>query len=153
MNVPREQVFEALLSVLGSAVYNGQPAFKTVSRNFKHWTDTPAALQPALFLRQIPGGTASQDFAFKMTKWKLRAAAWIYCKYSPNSAVTPGVTLNYLVDAVDQILIGSPAFPTQTLGGLVIEAYIDGTIMIDEGYLPKDDQSIAVLPVTIVAGM
>lgn len=151
MNVPREQILEALLNVVGAATINGQPAFVTVSRKFQMWDQVPAGQQPALFLRQIPGRVDQND-PYKLPRWTLRCGLWIYAQYSPDSGTIPAVLLNNLIDAVDRALVPSPAFPDQTLGGIVVNCFMDGEVIIDEGYFPSDMQAICVIPITIRTG-
>lgn len=152
MNVPREQILEALLNVISGATINGQPAFQTISRKFQMWDAVPPAAQPACFLRQLPGRVDQRE-DFGLNRWMLKCGIWIYAKYSPVSGTIPAVLLNNLIDAVERAILPSPAFPMQTLGGLVVNCYLDGDVIIDEGNMPNDDQAIAVLPVSILTGV
>jgi hypothetical protein len=152
MNVPREQILEAILALISAAQYNGSPAFVTVSRKFRMWDDVPAGEQPACFLRQIPGRVDQND-PFKLSRWTLKCGIWIYAKYSPVFGVTPAVLLNNLIDVVDKALLPPPFADGQTLGGLVVNCWLEGDVIIDEGNLPGDDQAVAVLPCSIRTGV
>ena len=155
MNVPREQILEALLTVISGACINNAPAFVTISRKFQMWDAVPAGQQPACFLRQLPGKveqTGSNE-AFGLNRWTLRCGIWIYAKYSPASGVIPAVLLNNLIDAVEKAILPSPVFPTQTLGGIVVNCWFDGDVVIDEGNLPSDDQAVAMIPISIRTGV
>ncbi len=152
MNVPREQILEALLNLLSTTQYNGAPAFVTISRKFQMWDAVPEGAQPACFLRQLPGRVDQTD-PFGLNRWTLRCGIWIYAKYSPDSETIPGVVLNYLVDAVERVLLPSPAFPMQTLGGLVVNCWLNGETPLDEGYFPGDNQALIMLPVSILTGV
>ena len=152
MNVPRETILEALLTVINTATISNQPAFLTLSRKFQMWDAVPAAMQPAGFLRQVPG-KVEQNENFGLNRWTLKCGLWIYAKYSPASDAIPAVVLNNLIDAVEKALLPSPSFPMQTLGGLVVNCWLDGDVIVDEGNFPNDDQAIAVLPITIRTGV
>jgi len=152
MNVPRETILEALLGVIATATIDSQPAFVTISRKFQMWDAVPGIQQPACYLRQTPG-RVDQNEDFGLNRWTLRCGIWIYAKYSPTSDTIPAVLLNNLIDAVERAILPSPAFPMQTLGGLVVNCWLDGDVIIDEGNLPNDDQAIAVLPVSIRTGV
>jgi hypothetical protein len=152
MNVPRETILEALLNVISTATISNQPAFVTVSRKFQMWDAVPPGGQPACFLRQVPG-KVDQNEPFGLNRWTLKCGIWIYAQYSPASDTTPAVLLNNLIDAVEKALLPSPAFPMQTLGGLVVNCWLNGDVIIDEGLTPGDDQAIAVLPCSILTGV
>lgn len=152
MNVPRESILEALLTVISTATISSQPAFKTISRKFQMWDQVPVGLQPACFLRQLPGRVDQRE-DFGLNRWELRCGIWIYAKYSPATGTIPAVLLNNLIDAVEKAILPSPAFPMQTLGGLVVNCWLNGDVIIDEGNLPNDDQAIAMLPCTILTGV
>lgn len=152
MNVPRETILETLLAVISTATISNQPAFQTISRKFQMWDQVPAGQQPACFLRQVPG-KVDQNEPFGLNRWTLKCGIWIYAKYSPASGTVPAVLLNNLIDAVEKAILPSPAFPIQTLGGLVVNCWFDGDVIIDEGNLPSDDQAIAVIPISIRTGV
>lgn len=152
MNVPRETILQALLTVISTATISNQPAFVTVSRKFQMWDAVPAIAQPACFLRQVPG-KVDQNQPFGLNRWTLKCGIWIYAKYSPASDAIPAVLLNNLIDAVERAILPSPAFPIQTLGGLVVNCWFDGDVIIDEGNLPNDDQGVCVIPISIRTGV
>lgn len=153
MNTPREKIMETLFSLLQTkTIIGGQPAFTTYSRRFIMWSDVPPASQPMLILRQLPG-RVDQDNPYRLSRWTLRCGIFIYAQQSPIITDAPSVTLNNLIDCVEQSLLPPPGFPDQTLNNQVVNCYLDGEVFIDEGILPSDNQAIAMLPVTIRTGV
>jgi hypothetical protein len=146
MQNPREAIFEALLAQLATAQLNGDPAFVTLSRKFQQWESVPDANQPAGFL--LKGFEHANQRSYGETTWRLRALFWVYCLHSPDSSSIPGAMLNELLDAIEAAMLPPPG-GLQTLGGLVTHAYIDGDIIVSEGSLPEDRQSIAVVPISM----
>src|SRR5579872_6069660 len=100
------------------------------------WDAVPGGSQPALFLRQLPG-RVDQNEDFGLSRWTLRCGIWIYAKYSPSSDAIPAVVLNNLIDVVEQTILPPPGFQTQTLGGIVVNCWLDGDVIIDEGNFPN----------------
>ena len=52
-----------------------------------------------------------------------------------------------LIDAIDAAINPMPGIP-QTLGGLVLHTYIDGTVVFDNGL--TDQQAIILVPITML---
>ncbi len=142
---PRNDILNALLTLLGTP-----EDFVTVSRKFRMWSSVPPEEQPALFLRAGPQ-KADEDRTFGLPKWKLKCWAFIYCLHNADDQ-NPGTTLMQLLDEVDDNMAPPQPGGLQTLGGLVTNAWIDGDIVVDEGMLPMDLQSIAVVPISILVG-
>jgi hypothetical protein len=61
---------------------------------------------------------------------------------------TPAIQLNELLDKVTPLFNPDPIHGTQTLGGLVHDAWIEGTIARDEGAL--GDIGVAIVPIKIL---
>ena len=134
----REQVMGALFTLL-----QGAASFAQSGRRLKLWTEVHE--QPALFLRDT-GETVDEGAPTNPARVTLEAEVWIYAKTDPDGA--PGATLNNLIDAVWTAMQPGPAFPCQTLGGLVAHAWIDGHVEKDPGDL--DSQAKAVIPIRIL---
>jgi hypothetical protein len=83
----------------------------------------------------------------------MRADLYVYARNELNAEGFDsggGQVLNPLLDAIEAALAPVPVQGNvQTLGGLVSRAYIDGEIEIDEGNI--DNQSVAIIPVSIIA--
>jgi|SRR6185437_3978582 len=137
----REPIYAALFALL-----SGAAGFSTVGRRLQSWEDTPA--QPALFQIQA-GEKASEKFPGAPLRWQLSVRAWIYCQSDASPTSVPSSVLNPLVDAVVAALSPTPAGEKQTLGGLVLNAWVDGEIRIFEGVLGQ--QAVAIIPISILA--
>jgi hypothetical protein len=138
----REPIYEALFAVL-SAI----PNLVTTSRRLQHWSDVPAASQPALFQSQkkelqVP----KKGFPAKVT---LQCDIYLYVNTGNDLSVTPATTINPLMDAIEAALAPNPATGVQTLGGTVSHCWIEGEIMSDEGVLGP--QGVLIIPVFILA--
>jgi len=137
--VNRETIYAALFTLVSAA-----PGFVTSSRKLLHWNDVPPSARPALFQAQ-KGETAVQVTGLP-TKWMLGVDLYVYV--STKGVDHPGAVLNPILDAIATML--DQPFPgqSQTLGGLVQYARIDGKIETDEGTL--GDDAVAIIPVTIL---
>ena len=149
--IVREPIFKALFDLLSTAVPAGSPQFVTKGRRLRIWDEVDAADQPALFLVQGPMVASQQHFG--LTKWEMKATAWIYfrAEASPDPAYYPAKTINDYVDAVEAALTPDPLGPTQTLGKLVVHCWIDGPVVFDEGV--TDGQAVIVIPVTVLTAI
>lgn len=151
MNYPDETIYQALFDLLDSTLLQGARAWQTSSRKWQTWENASVPNQPALFIRE-GNQQADQDTAFGLTRWKLRATAWIYCQHPSDQGSIPSTLINNLLSAVKLTLNPYPSDRPQTLGGLVANCYIEGRILVDEGLAPMDTQSIVVIPISILTG-
>lgn len=141
----RKAIFAALF-----AKVSGLAGLQTVSRRVRAWGDVQPPDQPALF--QVEGKqTASPRPGIGLgTVWTFHAELVVYAHVENTVAGADLVDLlNDLVDAVVAALAPLPGLDTQTLGGLVTDVRIDGTIDTSEGRL--GDQSVAIIPLVITA--
>lgn len=141
MSVTREQIFQALFTLVSSS-----SAFVTASRTLVSWEQlSPSGQMPAIYVRQM-----KEDSVVTRglpTVSKMHAEIYIYCATEKHSG--PGSTvINGLVDAVTAALAPDAASGEQTLGGLVHRCRIEGGTVIDEGTL--GDVAMAMLPVEII---
>jgi len=142
MTGSREAIYAALFSLLGNCA-----PFAVTGRRLQAWEDTQE--QPALFQMQS-GEQAAEGAAGMPLRWKLSVRIWIYAKTDGSPSAVPSSALNPLIDAVDSVLGGSSLAigRKQTLGGLVLNAWIDGEVRIFEGVLGQ--QAVAIIPVSIL---
>lgn len=135
----REAIYSALFALVASA-----PGLVTTSRKLLHWNDVPPTARPALFQSQ-KGEMAIQTTGIP-TKWLLTVDLYLYV--STQGADNPGSVLNPIIDSIAAKL--DQPFPgqSQTLGGLVQYARIEGRIETDEGTLGND--AVAIIPVSIL---
>jgi hypothetical protein len=121
---------------------------QTSGRRLLPWSEVAA--QPALFLRHI-----GDDFLARRPRMpgrvELEAEIWLYSAGGDDVDTAPEVPLNYLIDAVGELLEPQGAQETQTLGvpALVTHCWLEGKAAIYPGDL--GGSAIAVLPVKILA--
>jgi hypothetical protein len=135
----REAIYQALFMRLQTI-----SGFQTTSRKLRHWEDVPQPNQPALFLVQ-KGETFTRVDGLP-PKRVFIAELYLYAR-SQDPFTPPASILNPLLDAVETMLLPD-ASGTQTLGGLVQHAWIEGRVETDEGVL--GEQAVVILPVRIL---
>jgi hypothetical protein len=112
-----------------------------------------ADAQPALYLHS-PRENTAQEF-FGMTGYTLDFVALTYARIatSPTAPSDSEAILNSIVDSIDNAMrparVG-PGIP-QTLGGLVLQAWIDGTVDRVGGI--RDSQIVVVIPIKVLTGL
>jgi hypothetical protein len=121
--------------------------FVSASRKFKHFADLNAGDQPSLYLVQkgiqvspVPGLPPVYVFTFD---------ALVYVNTGGDESVPPASILNPLLDALLASLTPVGSQDKQTLGGLVVHAWVEGHIETDEGMLGQ--QGYAIVPISIKA--
>lgn len=135
----RETAFEALFNLM-SAI----PCIKTCTRRLKHWQDTAAEDQPAIYLEHT--GEVKQPVRGLPTRIVLELNLWLYVRSEGNPV---GPVLNPVLDSIEQAL--SPKNDgdhTLTLGGLVHHCWIEGQTQIFEGDL--GEEAVAIIPVKLL---
>lgn len=139
----RKQVFAALFALASNAA-----GFQTKSRRVRAWGDVQPPDQPALF--QVEGKQTATTTPAVGTKWTYHAELVLYAHVENTGNGADLVDLlNDLVDAVVGAIAPPLGLDTQTLGGLVTDVRIDGTIDTSEGRL--GDQAVAIIPILITA--
>jgi hypothetical protein len=138
--IAREPIYAALYALL-----SGVANFNSTSRIVKHWDDVPQGQQPALFMAQ--GQQIANTQRGQPTKWTLQVKIYVYAR--TDGEQVPSTVINPILDAIEAALQGNAAENTQTLGGLVDYARIEGTIETDEGTLGS--QAVAIIPISILA--
>lgn len=133
----------ASASSAGSATFT--TGFLTVSRRLKIWRDVAA--QPALFVRNADDTVADRPHRMP-ARLTMNAEAWVYNQTGPGEANAPSVLQNYLLDALCDALEPATGVELLTLGGLVHNCWIEGTIERHPGDL--DGQAIAIIPISIL---
>ncbi len=137
----REAIYAALFVKI-----QGAATFATSSRRLRHWSDVPAAEQPALF--QIQKTETAKQRRGLPPEWTLAADVFLYA-HAPDDLTPPATVLNPLLDAIEAALAPDPVSAVQTLGGLASHCWIEGKIETDEGVL--GGQAVAVIPILILA--
>jgi hypothetical protein len=154
----REPIFAALFQLVKN---NVQLKYQTISRNYRGYEQLAKspALMPAIF--QVDGISYEVDQSdWLMPRYKLKAKILAYAAAdtSKNPNLAPSSLANAVLDDIEQAIYEGGLTPggiitgdRQTLGGLVENAYVDGTGFVDPGY--SSDGLIAItVPVVIVTG-
>ncbi len=144
MNTSRESVSAALFLLLQNGFQ-----WATSSRKAVIWSTLTAAQQPAMFLIHT-AENINQAQALGLPKFTLHYMCLIYAVVDQSTeAPAPDTQINSLLDAVDSALHPIPG-ERQSLGGIVLDAYINGDVMIDTGIL--DQQIAIVIPIRVLTG-
>lgn len=135
----REAMWSTLFSML-----SGLAPFLETSRKLKHWDD--CTNYPALYLNQGAESVTKAGRGLPCS-YTMSAEIYLYVRNDSNDE-TPAIQLNNLLDVVTPLFNPDPVHGTQTLGGLVHDAWIEGTIARDEGAL--GDIGVAIVPIKIL---
>ena len=140
----REAAFSALFETLANAY-----AWGMASRRLKLWSETPAAMRPALF--QLEAGTETYSWSSPATPRRtIEAKLFLY--FDSRDPLTPGaIAINAALDAIDAALAPQAAdlaAGRQTLGGAVYDCKITGVPVRDTGDI--DGDGLAVVSVRLM---
>lgn len=157
---PREEIFAALFALAQTANTQATP-FAAMSRRFIPWSERSDLEAAELYQLQLEQ-PASQATHFGLTKWNMKALWVVYLPVNTDDLVTAtSPSLNNYMDALEAVLRGPQnAQVKQTLRtvingvavDLVNNAYIDGSVLIDEG-LNSGPPALISIPITINVGM
>lgn len=138
----REAIYTALFAKL-----QGAYSWATSDRILVHWSDVAPIQQPAMFQTQV--SEQAVTITRQKTKWLLTAKIYVYAHAQTQNGVPPATIINTLLDAITNAMKPDNAVvETQTLGGLVEYARIEGNIETDEGFL--GEQAVAIIPISIL---
>jgi len=139
----RETYYGALFTALGGLQTGG--TVKTADRRVRFLNEMAAAELPALFMAVDRQQTIQRRG--QPARHQLGARLFLYAA-NPDRHTAAGIALNGLIDAVESALAPPGGAETQTLGGLVSHAWIDGPIEVFEG--PAGERSAAILAVQML---
>ncbi len=141
--IVRENIYAALFA---AATLNLQTnGVVTISRRLKHWADVPSDRQPAVYMLQRQE-SVNPETPGELAYWTFKVDLYVYVWTAPDK--NPGPIINPIIDLIHANFIAAQnSDGSATLGGLVMDAYIDGTIETSEGCL--GDQEVAIIPVTV----
>lgn len=163
-----EAIFQALYSLLSQAfmltngVPNSTPAFVTTGRKCPQVSSVGTALQPAMYIME-GGVRISPRRGLNLPRYQFEAAAIIFFRNTDGDPGIPSTQMNDLWDAIDFQLTqrtlasdGVTVVPLlggqhQTLGGVVYDAFVEGTAIRNEGL--QNNQGAIAYPITILKGM
>jgi hypothetical protein len=145
----------ALFNLIKSAVAG--LGLTTISRAPHSWGQVDASMQPALYL--VPhGAVTTQSGHIGLNRWQFNYSILVYVRgdaqYGPD--VVPQTLLNNILQNVRGVLGKVPGpggvvtGELQTLGGTVINCWIDGPVSIDPCIL--DQQGGMLIPIAALTG-
>lgn len=134
----REATWSALFALISGLLQFGE-----IGRVVKHWGD--CTNYPAMFLNQTAETVTKSGRGLPCT-YTMSAEIYLYARNDSNG--TPATQINALLDIVTPVFNPDPVHGRQTLGGLVHDAWIEGTIARDEGAL--GDIGVAIVPIKII---
>ena len=164
-----EAIFQALYSLLSQAfmLTNGAPIRNelpsvTTGRKCPQVSSVGAALQPAMYIME-GGVRIAPRRGLNLPRYQFEAAAIIFFRNMQGDPGIPSTQMNDLWDAIDFQLTqrtlasdGVTVVPLlggqhQTLGGVVHDAFVEGTAIRNEGL--QNNQGAIAYPITILKGM
>ena len=163
-----EPIFQNLYSLLSQAQLlvdgapTGGPAFVTTSRKCPQVSSVSAGIQP--FMGMMEGGVRiALRKGLNLPRYTFEAACIIFFRNTQGDTGIPSTQMNQLWDAIEYQMTqrtlkadGVTVFPLpggmrQQLGGVVYDAYAEGTAIRNEGLL--NQQGAIAYPITILTGM
>lgn len=94
----------------------------------------------------------SQNFAYGETKWAMWFVLVVYFKPDVSSGAIPDDIADAILDGIETTLQAGPQGERQTLGGIVVNCYIQGRVTI--GTTAADTQQMFMLvPVKVDTGI
>jgi hypothetical protein len=147
MTTTRNQATTALFELLVSSY-----AYEVSSRRFRFWDEVSADQKPALFLQDY-AEEHTRNRALVPAQRTIMCACVIYIAKGMDQSSVPIDLLNDLIDAIDPVsggVLKPDNIPAgrQTLGGLVYDCYIEGSVKKIPGDL--DGQGMAEIPIKII---
>jgi hypothetical protein len=146
------ELIELALFTLMKAALEALPGnpFKKISRVARIWATTGIENQPAAFLVPL-GASIIEDQAYSVPKYVLQYAVLVYTRAEDGPDNVPQILLNQCWKAVNDALRATPPGSPQTLGGLVVNAWIEGQVTMQSGILDK--QCALEIPVHAIVGL
>jgi len=138
----REAAYAALFSLLSGLKTAG--TVKIADRRVKLLSQMNGPELPALFMAVDHQGI--KPSASRPVIRTYGAKVYLYAA-NPDKHTSADIALNGLIDAVEAILLAPPG-QTQTLGGVVAHAWIEGTIEIFPGAL--GERAAAIIPIQML---
>ena len=138
----RNAIYDALMEVGAGLIGTSFGTMQESGRRLKMWDRVQ---KPAIF--QVEPDDMVKSQIGQLSKRTLKVTWVIYHAAGKDQSATPAAVSADILDAIDAAL---PALPGmyQTLGGLVVSAFVDGTIKKFEGDL--DGQTIITVPISIL---
>jgi hypothetical protein len=146
-----EEVYVALFALLQAATFAAGVKLQTSMRAFMVPDQVAPADMPALILIEGPMHV-EQKVVFGPAKWTLTALAALYVRAegtaAPNQSPLSVTTANSLIWGIRKAFETTPPYEKQTLGGLVVHAWIDGEVLPEV----TSEQILITVPIYMIAG-
>lgn len=151
MSKPKRAVgYGALWSLLQTIPPPAGTKWGTREPRAKAWNKVPPGSQPALFMQQVIEVASGRKEQGVQT-WEWSSLILIYFRENTIPDKDSWTVANEMMDSVDMIIQGIPG-EYQTLGGVVADCYIEGTVGLYEGQ-GDPNQAIIAIPVVILTGI
>lgn len=142
----RESVFTALFAKLAASA-----GFITTSRVWRHIDELSPLEMPALFQVETPETAKTEYRKPTVFRWGVDVVLYAHAQDAEQQGLTDVMPLlNNLLDAVVSAIAPSPATNDQTLGGLVTDVRVQGTIEKFEGRIDSGRRAAAIIPLEII---
>jgi hypothetical protein len=140
---------------------NGQPAFLTTARRLPQVSQVGQAQQPAMYI--LEGEEIVRGKVRGPGRYMFKSAAVIFFRNTGGPNEVASTQMNALRDAfnyqIEQRTLAADGVTVvpllggrqQTLGGVVYDAYVDGTGLRNEGL--QNNQGALSFPISILSGM
>jgi len=141
----REAAYSALLATLQTA-----PGFSVtnVTRKQPEWASITGSAMPVLYIRQISESYTQSKGSPGILD--LVCLAVLYTDAGNQPDAVKSTAINSALDAIDTALLPDPVSGFQTLNGIVIHAWREGTTQIEEGTLAENALTAAPIHMRIV---
>lgn len=128
----RENISVALFNLIAAATYT--PAIATFSRKYISTADLAGGQLPAVCVL-VKNEHAQNKGLGTPIEWKLEVEVFIFVA-TGNPGTEPETIVNNILDAIEKAIAPAPGPQgRQTLGGLVYDCRINGTIERDPGFI------------------
>lgn len=120
-------------------------------RNLQHWGDVLQSAQPAVFVTGT-GETQLNKRIGQPGQWIIDTLVWVYVM-SPDTNTPSAPALSSMLTLTRNAMSRDKSGPgsvqnRQTLGGLVLDTWIEGKITTDNGFLGQ--QAVAKVPIRMI---
>ena len=128
----REPIYATLFDLIQTMDIADMPT-PSFSRRYQSWDVVDVVACPYVIQQQFDEDAQQETKqVFGLTMWESTVNIWIYFDASNPSAI-PDQTYNNIMDALETALAPPPPTRKQTLGGLVINTWIEGKTLYSDG--------------------
>jgi hypothetical protein len=143
----REPIYAALFDLIQTMNINDMPT-PSFSRRYQSWDVVDVVACPYVIQQQFDEDAQQETKqVFGLTMWESTVNIWIYFDASNPSAI-PDQTYNNIMDALETALKPLPPTRKQTLGGLVINTWIEGKTLYSDG--AQDGKAVILAQVKVL---